>query len=72
MGSFEKHDDFVTFTFDEVCKILKISRPTMDRILAQKKIKGIKVGKRWRFQPKHLREYLDSNSNRESDSPSES
>jgi len=49
-----------TLTIPQAMKILQISRPTMMRLLKRGELPACKVGKQWRFQPKHLRAFLDT------------
>ena len=47
-------------TIVEACKILRISRPTLMRLLVEGKLHGFKVGKRvWRIRRCDVEEYID-------------
>ncbi|MBU1106486.1 MAG: Flp pilus assembly complex ATPase component TadA [Candidatus Riflebacteria bacterium] len=46
-------------TMNQAAEFLKISKPTVYRLLEQGKIKGMKAGNQWRFQQSDLSEYLD-------------
>jgi excisionase family DNA binding protein len=46
----------------QTMKILGVSRPTLLKLIYQKKVPAMKVGRSWRFQPRALREFLDRNS----------
>jgi type IV pilus assembly protein PilB len=45
-------------TFDEALQTLGTSRPTLYRLLSQGDIKGLKVGKQWRFRRADLQAYM--------------
>ncbi|SEL22144.1 helix-turn-helix domain-containing protein [Ruminococcus albus] len=46
-------------TVNETCKLLKISRPTLIRLLKSGEIKGFKIGKRvWKIPRYYLSEYI--------------
>jgi excisionase family DNA binding protein len=46
-------------TIEQVCEKLQVSRPTINRWMAEKKISYVKAGKRVRFRPEHLEEWID-------------
>jgi len=46
-------------TLDDAVQLLGTSRPTLYRWLAQGEIKGLKVGKQWRFRKSDLVSYLE-------------
>ncbi|MBA7491457.1 hypothetical protein ES702_02003 [subsurface metagenome] len=48
-----------TLTSSEVRKILKISKPTLYKLLAKGDLHGIKVGRDWRIPEENLEEFLD-------------
>jgi excisionase family DNA binding protein len=50
--------DDVVFTTDEATQYLKVSKPTLLRHVREKKIKGIKVGRSWRFLQSELYRFL--------------
>jgi excisionase family DNA binding protein len=43
----------------EVADWLKVSRRTIERLVASGKLRAVKVGSRIRVEPRALREYLD-------------
>jgi len=45
-------------TFDEALQTLGTSRPTLYRLLSQGDVKGLKVGKQWRFRRADLQAYM--------------
>jgi len=45
-------------TFDEALQTLGTSRPTLYRLLSQGDVKGLKVGKQWRFRRSDLQTYM--------------
>lgn len=45
-------------TLDEAVKFLGTSKPTLYRLLGQDEIKGLKVGRQWRFRKTDLTAYL--------------
>src|SRR5207302_10946205 len=46
-------------TLNEAVEFLGTSRPTMYRWLERGDVKGLKVGKQWRFRKRDLRAYLE-------------
>lgn len=40
--------------FAEVCKELRITRPTLLKLIRQGEVKAIKVGKCWRFRKEDI------------------
>jgi excisionase family DNA binding protein len=46
-------------TFDDALQVLGTSRPTLYRLLNQGNIKGLKVGKQWRFRKTDIQAYLE-------------
>lgn len=46
-------------TFDEALQMLGTSRPTLYRLLSSGELKGLKVGKQWRFRRFDLLNYLE-------------
>ena len=46
-------------TLDEAVKFLGTSRPTLYRLLGQDEIKGLKVGRQWRFRISDLVAYME-------------
>lgn len=46
-------------TINETCKLLKISRPTLIRLLKSGEIKGFKIGQRvWKIQRSEVYNYI--------------
>ena len=46
-------------TINETCKLLKISRPTLLRLIKSGEIKGFKIGKRvWKIQRSEVYNYI--------------
>ena len=46
-------------TVNETCKLLKISRPTLLRLIKSGEIKGFKIGKRvWKIQRSEVYNYI--------------
>lgn len=43
-----------TLTLEEAVTFLETSRPTFYRWLQEGKVKGFRVGRRWRFRPEDL------------------
>jgi len=54
---FEEYPDIVTF--DDVCKMLSLSRNTVYMLLRKKKIKSKKVGRIYRIPKKSVIEYME-------------
>ncbi|BDI28417.1 hypothetical protein CCAX7_004680 [Capsulimonas corticalis] len=46
-------------TFDEALQVLGTSRPTLYRLLSSGDMRGLKVGKQWRFRRSDLHLYMD-------------
>ena len=47
-------------TVNETCKLLKISRPTLLKLMRKESIKGFKIGKRvWRIRRSEVEEYIE-------------
>lgn len=46
-------------TMNQALEILKVSRPTMYRMLEQGKLKGKKVGNQWRFSQRDINGYIN-------------
>lgn len=47
-------------TINETCKLLKISRPTLLRLIKSGEIKGFKIGKRvWKIQRSEVYNYIN-------------
>lgn len=52
---------FLTFT--EAADLLRISKPTVERLVAEKRIPSYKIGKRRLFDPEELVEWVKSHRN---------
>ena len=52
------HSDEI-LTFDEALRFLGTSKPTLYRLLAQNTIKGLKVGRQWRFRKADLISHME-------------
>jgi excisionase family DNA binding protein len=47
-------------TINEACEFLRISRPTLLRLLKNGSIRGFRIGKRvWRIRRSELEEYIE-------------
>lgn len=46
------------YTLKEVCEMLRISRRTIYNLLKDGKLKGVKVGREWRFSREQIEEFL--------------
>jgi general secretion pathway protein E len=57
MALTETRDELLSL--GEATALLGISKPTMYRLLAQGKVKGVKVGNQWRFRRADLQAYLE-------------
>jgi excisionase family DNA binding protein len=55
-----KMKEDVVFTTDEAARYLKISKPTLLKHIRHGKIRGIKVGREWRFLQSELYRFLSS------------
>lgn len=53
----------VWLTRFEAAAYLKVSRATLDRLLAQKKIPAYKVGRLWRFNQIELDQWIEARKN---------
>jgi excisionase family DNA binding protein len=49
-------------TRTETALYLKVSRATLDRLLAQKKIPAYKVGRLWRFKKSEIDQWIEGKS----------
>jgi len=56
-------------TLEEVCEILKVGQSTFRRWMNEGKVKGIKVGRQWRFSNKVLANILENGIDIESKNP---
>src|SRR5262249_47319763 len=52
-------DDEELLTLDEAVQFLGTSRPTLSRVLGQGELKGLKVGRQWRFRKADLIAYME-------------
>ncbi len=46
-------------TLEDVAKLLEVSERTILRLLDKKELKGFKVGRAWRFEPKDVEDYIE-------------
>lgn len=46
-------------TSKEACDYLQVSRSTLHKLLKTGKLKGVKVGRQWRFSSDDVRRFLD-------------
>jgi len=51
-------DDLLSI--QEVMKLLKMSRPTVDKLIHSGEIRASKMGRQWRVQRRDLRAYVES------------
>lgn len=58
MSDFNKDDDLQYYTTDEVADFLKISRRTIYNLLEKGLLKGVKIGKTWRFSKQDIQDYI--------------
>lgn len=54
---FEEYPDVVTF--EDVCKMLSLSRNTVYTLLRKKKIKNRKIGRVYRIPKRYVIEYIN-------------
>ena len=47
-----------TLTTNEVQRVLKVSRPTLYRLIVNGELPAVKVGRTWRIRQQDLSEYL--------------
>ncbi len=59
-----KMKDDVVFTTEEAMRYLKVSKPTLLKHVYEKKIKGTKVGRSWRFLQSELYRFLMEGENK--------
>jgi excisionase family DNA binding protein len=50
-----------SFTRTETQKILKVSRPTLMKLIKTGGLPASKVGSQWRIKPRDLREFIERN-----------
>jgi excisionase family DNA binding protein len=48
------------YTVAEVAEILRVSRPTVYRMIKQKRIPTIRVGESWRISSVRLKDWMDT------------
>jgi len=48
------------FTVAEAQKIIRVSRPTLMKLVRLGKLPAFKTGRHWRFKPADLREFMDA------------
>lgn len=54
----EKKIDVVLYTIPEICEILEISRRTCLTYLADGRLKGQKIGGKWKVSKENLQAYM--------------
>jgi len=47
------------WTTREICKILKLSLPTLWRMMKRGELRGYKLGRQWRFSDEQVSEFLN-------------
>jgi excisionase family DNA binding protein len=57
------HGDDI-LTLDQAIQFLGTSKPTIYRLLSQGTLKGLRVGRQWRFRKRDLATYMERNPNR--------
>lgn len=55
----DDRDDQSLYTLDEAVQFLGTSKPTLYRLLSQGDLKGLKVGRQWRFRKADLVAYME-------------
>ena len=48
------------YTVKQVAEILQVAEYTVAELLREKKLKGFKVGNRWRVPEKNLKEFIEN------------
>lgn len=51
------------FTLKEVLELLKVSRSTLYKFMEKGEIKGIKIGKVWRFRKEDIESFITRKAN---------
>ncbi len=49
----------LVYSVEDAMRILDISKPYLYRLMQNNEIRSLKVGKRRKFRPEHLTEYVD-------------
>lgn len=57
----DKRIDVVLYTIPEICEILGISRRTCMTYLQTGKLKGVKIGGKWKVSKENLQAYMQGN-----------
>ena len=57
----DKRIDVVLYTIPEICEILGISRRTCMTYLQAGKLKGVKIGGKWKVSKENLQAYMQGN-----------
>ena len=47
-------------TSSELCQLLRIDRPRLYALLEAGVLKGVRLGRRWRFAPAEVRAFIES------------
>jgi len=55
--------DIRTLTSKEVMEVLNISRPTFDKWMKERKLKGYKVGRKWLFKEDEIMAFIEKGAN---------
>ena len=58
-GEWKTEKDDAIYTLDEAVQFLGTSKPTLYRLLSQGDLKGLKVGRQWRFRKADLIAYME-------------
>lgn len=51
-----------TYTLQEVCELLNVSRRSITNYVNEGKLKGSKIGGRWMFTEKQLKDFINEGS----------
>ncbi len=59
-------DGIKLYEVEDLVRMLKLSRITVQAYLRAGRMKGVKIGKRWHVTDKNLRDFLSGDTGRES------
>ena len=59
----KKIKDITLMTLEETADLLKIGKSTLYKMVREKKIPGIKIGRQWRFKSSDIEIWLEKNKN---------
>ena len=59
----KKVKDITLMTLEETADLLKIGKSTLYKMVREKKIPGIKIGRQWRFKSSDIEIWLEKNKN---------